>query len=47
MKRVLIIKNEIAEISRLVVFIEPIGEEMGLSCRRIGHFSYKKDNEGN
>lgn len=31
MKRVLILKNEIAEISKLTVFIETIGEEMGLS----------------
>ena len=31
MKKVLILKNEIAEISRLVTFIETIGEEMGLS----------------
>lgn len=31
MKRVLIIKNEIAEISKLAVFIETIGEEIGLS----------------
>ena len=31
MKRVLIIKNEITEISKLVTFIETIGEELGLS----------------
>jgi len=30
MKRVLIIKNEITEISTLVAFIESIGEELGL-----------------
>lgn len=31
MKRVLIIKNEISDISKLVTFIETIGEELGLS----------------
>ena len=31
MKRVLIIKNEFTEISKLVTFIETIGEELGLS----------------
>lgn len=31
MKKVLVLKNEISELSKLVTFIENIGDEMGLS----------------